>query len=264
MAVFFVVSDVHSFYDEMMAALKEKKFNINNDNHVFVSCGDLLDRGPQSKECLRFVNDLPSSRKILIKGNHEWLMKEAIDRKYFLSHDRSNGTIRTVAQVTGLPEDSWDSFQMLSKMEFNEDWVKYFYSCINYYENEKYIFVHGWIPCLKYEEGIDLFGDYIYSYNPVPDWKVGNWEKATWMNGMDCWKKNIRVHDKTIICGHYHSSWGHSRLHHKGKEYPDSLTDFTDWNYTAFKDRGIINLDACTVISKYINCIKLINQEWSN
>ena len=46
MAVFFVVSDVHSFYDEMMIALKEKKFNINNDNHIFVSCGDLLDRGP--------------------------------------------------------------------------------------------------------------------------------------------------------------------------------------------------------------------------
>ena len=51
-------------------------------------------------------------------------------------------------------------------------------NAIDYAELDDHVFVHGWIPCLKYEEGIDLFGDYIYSYNSVPDWKVGNWEDA--------------------------------------------------------------------------------------
>ena len=42
----FVVSDVHSFYNHLIKALNEKGFDKNNPDHWFVSCGDLLDRGP--------------------------------------------------------------------------------------------------------------------------------------------------------------------------------------------------------------------------
>ena len=42
----YCVSDVHSFYDELMTALTKAGFDINNEEHIFVSCGDLLDRGP--------------------------------------------------------------------------------------------------------------------------------------------------------------------------------------------------------------------------
>ena len=41
----FIVTDVHSFYDEMMLALDKKGFDKDNPNHVFISLGDLLDRG---------------------------------------------------------------------------------------------------------------------------------------------------------------------------------------------------------------------------
>lgn len=40
---YFVFSDVHSFYDELMNALDDKGFNINNQEHVIISCGDLFD-----------------------------------------------------------------------------------------------------------------------------------------------------------------------------------------------------------------------------
>ena len=74
MATYFVVSDVHSFYNEMMYALVKAGFDKDNKNHIFVSLGDLLDRGPDAVKCLEFVNSLPVERKILIKGNHERLM----------------------------------------------------------------------------------------------------------------------------------------------------------------------------------------------
>lgn len=46
---YFIVSDVHSFYDEMMTALNESGFDKTNPDHIFVSLGDLLDRGDQSR-----------------------------------------------------------------------------------------------------------------------------------------------------------------------------------------------------------------------
>ena len=37
MKKYFVFGDVHSFYDELMAALSEKGFDINNPNHLVIS-----------------------------------------------------------------------------------------------------------------------------------------------------------------------------------------------------------------------------------
>ena len=47
----FIVSDVHSYFNEMIQALSNAGFDRNNPNHIFVSLGDLLDRGKQSVEC---------------------------------------------------------------------------------------------------------------------------------------------------------------------------------------------------------------------
>lgn len=55
---YFVVTDVHGFYDEMTSALNEKGFDINNPEHIIISCGDLLDRGPKPKECIDFMMNL--------------------------------------------------------------------------------------------------------------------------------------------------------------------------------------------------------------
>ena len=49
MKKYFVVSDVHGFYDEMKKALDNAGFDIANPDHIFVSCGDLLDRGRQPR-----------------------------------------------------------------------------------------------------------------------------------------------------------------------------------------------------------------------
>ena len=190
MATFFVVSDVHGFYDIMMKSLDEAGFDINNKNHIFVSLGDLLDRGEQPQQCLEFVNSLPKNRKILIKGNHESLIEECINRREFLAHDYHNGTVLTMDLLAQSPEN------IIDQMAQNPLWLNYVTSCIDYYENSKYIFVHGWIPCKRIISGKDLFERYHYVYRFNPTWRSGDWEQARWLNGMDCWDKGIRIPSK--------------------------------------------------------------------
>ena len=52
---YFVVSDVHSFYTKMKEALGRAGFDETNPNHTLRSCGDLFDRGKESKETLEYV-----------------------------------------------------------------------------------------------------------------------------------------------------------------------------------------------------------------
>lgn len=259
MATYFIVSDVHSFYNELQEALSNAGFDINNKNHIFVSLGDLLDRGPDSIKCLEFVNLLPKDRKILIKGNHEYLIEEAIARGYYLSHDYSNGTVKTVEQLNGQRYN--DPNDGLLKVQYNKLLHEYLNSVIDYYETDKYIFVHGWIPCLKYIEGVNLYGEDVAYYEPLPSWRHANWESATWLNGMDCWKSGITISNKTILCGHWHCSWGNCYFHNKGVDLPKSINELDNWYTEPFIDNGIIAIDACTVLSGKVNCIKLGKQK---
>ena len=249
----FVVSDVHSFYNQLIKVLNEKGFDKNNPDHWFVSCGDLLDRGPESQQCLKFVNSL--ERKILIRGNHEDLMEEAINRGVFYSQDMSNGTSSSVYQLTGIYPDTLCSNKeinqlALSLMKDNILWNTYIKQCVNYYEIGNYIFVHGWIPTTTSTlRSLNIRE----SYNPR--WRessIEDWNSARWLNGMSMWDKCIIEPEKTIVCGHWHSSWGHSKLHNKG---PQFNTDKETACFDPFIDRGIIALDGCTAYSSQVNCI---------
>ena len=264
MKTLFVVSDVHSYYNEMIIALSKAGFDAENDNHIFISCGDLLDRGPDSVKCLTFVNSL--DRKILIRGNHEDLLQEAIYRGSFRSHDYNNCTNETVYQLTGIkPSNDDNDFidrTALLDMKTNGLWEEYRAQLVDFYETDKYIFVHGWIP-VKKEFCTYIDKDYnserveqklIYNKN----WRdfISDWNESRWLNGMAMWKQGIVEPDKTIVCGHWHSSYGHSRIHGDGKEFEKDNNELKSI-HTPFYDDGIIAIDACTAYSGFVNCIKL-------
>jgi len=69
----FVVSDLHGFYDMLMAELSEIKFDQDIDR--LFSVGDLVDRGPESMKCLELVQE-PWFHSVV--GNHEDMMIRAI------------------------------------------------------------------------------------------------------------------------------------------------------------------------------------------
>lgn len=243
---YFVVSDIHGFYDKMIDALNEKGFDAHNENHIFVSCGDLLDRGDKPLECLKFVNELPSDRKVLIRGNHEDLMVECIRRGYIKSHDISNGTVATMLNLANSYIDNANDYTLTNFMKEFDPWKKYLSSTIDFFETKSYIFVHGWLP--HNVKDIEENGKITF----IDKWREASarqWAEARWYNGMNEWAGGNFEEDKTIVCGHYHTSFGHCRLHNNGAEFGKTAI------FTPFSDRGILAIDGCTAYSGIVNCV---------
>ena len=55
--------------------------------------------------------------------------------------------------------------------------------------------------------------------------------------------------NKTIVCGHWHTSYGHSKYEHKGTEFGE------DADFSPYYGPGIIAIDACTAFSGKSNCL---------
>ena len=238
MKKYFVFADVHSFYDELMEALDKAGFDINNQDHIIVSLGDLCDRGPKPREVLSFVNSLPEERKLLVIGNHEIMMELMIKRGYADRRDIVNGVRDTAYDILEENEDIRD-------MKHNVYWNEYRKTWHWYFEMGDCIFVHGWIP---HFHNTDRSTTEYYRYDP--DWRnagIVQLDDATWVNGMELWSEGIREPGMTIFCGHWHCSWGHCHLHNDGTEHG------ADACFDPFIDDGIVALDACTPESHRVN-----------
>lgn len=239
----FVASDIHGYFNQWQAALRDAGWEEDNENHVLVVLGDLLDRGPQPRKCLEFVNALPSRRKILVRGNHEDLMEAMIARREFRIYDWQNGTIQTAMELTGYGDTLFTELDIFDAMRRHEAYNTYISSLVDYYENDTHVFCHGWIPSTADK-----------------DWRQGDWEEARWINGMDAWAKGIRVAGKTVVCGHWHTSWGHHHLHNDSPEWDNKFSTnpaHRKANFAPFVDDGILALDACTAASGKVNVVVL-------
>ena len=251
----FVMSDIHSFYDAMMSALEKNGFDINNKDHHLVICGDLFDRGPDAVKVFEFVKRMSDEGRFnYVYGNHEDLLfdcvREVYRRRGISSHHVSNGTLDTLVQITGFNKyDIYDCTCDPTEFAHKIDPLLNFIAdnAVDYIEAGDYIFVHGWIPCDSYNGKVAENWD-----TPEADWN-----RARWINGMSAWHRGARLPGKTIVCGHYHSSWGHSHLHQDRKEFPQK--NRVDWekSFEPFVDEGIIALDACTAYSGFVNCVVL-------
>lgn len=251
---YFVVSDVHSFYPELKEALDGAGFDENNPQHFFVSCGDLMDRGDWTRKCLKFVNNLPADRKILIRGNHESLMEKALARGEFALHDVKNGTAKSAYDLADYGLTTFTEKDVIQSVKHNEEYNKYINSLIDYYETPNYIFVHGWIPCNRTDSNPYHTRGVNFTFDD--NWREGNWYDASWICGINAYKQGIVVPNKTIICGHWHCSYAWSELVDSKKyaEFPDGEHKVI---FDACEVPGAMFIDACTAYSQKVNCVVL-------
>ena len=234
---YFVSSDIHGYYDEWMSELKIKGFDINNPNHKIIICGDVLDRGKQPKQIIEFI--LAHKDKIIfIRGNHEDLMQEMIDRNSNTHADLTNGTAYTIVDL--YPEWMISEFDLkkIAKVTGLEEMLSL---TIDYYETEHYIFVHGWIPTY---DGINLYN---------PDWRDASpqlWENARYRNPVMMYRHKIFEPNKTIVCGHWHCSalW-HEYNPREYEEFGENA------NFEPFITKDMIALDACTYHTRKVNVV---------
>ncbi|MCX4363147.1 MAG: metallophosphoesterase [Clostridia bacterium] len=260
---YYVVADVHGYYDYMVEALQEKGFFEDKEPHKLVVCGDIYDRGPQNKEVENFVAQLLDKDEIiLIRGNHEDLLMSFIDTlpslsEYDLrfSHSYTNGTVDTVREIVGASMKKMILAPQIVSEQFKKSltYTKIIPAMLNYYETERYIFVHGWIPATANGfGGMGLFFEY------DPKWREANnadWTYARWYNGMLAAHQGVVEAGKIIVCGHWHCSFGHAHYEENGSEFGK------DADFSPYYGDGIIALDACTIQSKKVNCIVINDKE---
>ena len=241
---YFVVADVHGFYDEMKAALDAAGFDPENENHTLVSCGDAIDRGPRPNEVIKYFVNLP--RKVLVRGNHEDLMDELMNNPYGPQmHDDFNGTYNTLIELASKHHKvnygtkisktlarymEWEELRNFPKAE--KTYRAYRDLLVDYFEIEHYVFVHGWIPT----EG---FG---YKDN-WRDAEPTRWCSARWMNGADCTVIQIFEPNKTIVCGHIHAAAWHQHF--------EGAAPYAD--HSPYVSKDVIAMDTCTALSKKVN-----------
>ena len=236
---YFVSSDIHGFFDEWQKALKDKGFDIDNPEHKIIICGDLFDRGSRPKEIIDFV--LKNKDKvILIRGNHEDLMEQMIERNSSDYGDLCNGTAQTIVDL--YPEWQISEFD-LNKIAKETRLQEVLDMCVDYYETKHYIFVHGWIPIIE--------NCYLYD----SDWRTARkerWGKARWANPVEMYRYEIYEPNKTIVCGHWHCSalW-HEQNSDEYEEFGDKA------NFEPFKTENMIAIDACTTYSHKVNVVVL-------
>lgn len=236
---YFVSSDIHGYFDEWQKALKEKGFEENNPEHKIIVCGDLFDRGRQPKQIIDFVLS-HKDKFILIRGNHEDLMQDMIDRNKNTYGDLCNGTAQTIVDLCPKWQVSEFDLKKIAKKTGLQEVLD---MCVDYYETSKYIFVHGWIPIIEY--------CYLYDES----WRNASkqrWQKARWISPVEMYRYGIYEPNKTIVCGHWHCS----ALWHE--QNPDKYDEFGKRaNFNPFITKNMIALDACTAYSHKVNVVVL-------
>ena len=233
----------------MIDAVTAKGYDKDNPEHIIISLGDIFDRGDEPYEMLKFFNSIPRDRKILVAGNHEDLLEDALVRRDFLSHDHHNETDKTVKMLYKHehPDEDWiaTTFDMCDWMIKWEPYKQYVSELQDYAVVGKYIFVHGWIPY------------WCKSPDNLARADRADWRDARWTNGMRAWHNGIRIDDYTIVCGHWHTSYGNSHYHHSGIEFINPKIDYGNSvpyeNFNPFIDEGIVALDGCTAYSGRVN-----------
>ena len=243
---FFVISDVHGFYDEMIDALEKAGFDINNPNHWIIGCGDYVDRGPKPWETIKWLHNLP--RKILVRGNHEELFESCCYRGEPYMHDVHNGTAQTIIDLASRNPMYQGYFPDAAEYALKR--TKAFRdSMVNYFETKNYIFVHSWIPVIS-KDGKPAHHLYGRSFEFNPNWRDATpqeWKDSRWGNPFDMAARGL-LPDKTVVFGHWHSSTGWAQSEGRSEFGEDAKFD-------PYYGDGFIAIDACTAHSGKCNVL---------
>lgn len=138
----FAIGDVHGCADKLSVLLDRLPLDRKRDTLVFL--GDLIDRGPASKEVIETICRLRRQgfAVVCLLGNHEYLLREYRDSgdAALLPYLRANGIEKTLASYGAVTQRGLVdlSFMPAAHQEFIA-------SLIPYWETEEFIFVHAGI-----------------------------------------------------------------------------------------------------------------------
>lgn len=234
----FVVSDIHGYCTLLTQALAEAGFDENDEDHLFVFCGDLFDRGRENRKVYDYVRQL--KHKILIRGNHDERLAEIIRDGRANIYDLRNGVKTTLEEFFGPGAvDDDGRLSVGENSEMAEELLSFIGGMGDYYETEHYVFTHGWLP-LQPECNVSYIRE---------DWRGADnaaWHYARFLEWQLLYSTPARLPGKTIVCGHRPTQFAH---------FFDPRRDRTDSG--VFYGSGMIAIDAGTVRSGRVNVLVL-------
>lgn len=281
---YFVCSDLHSHYTPLIESLNKAGYDMNNPEHKLIVCGDVFDRGDETLEVYKYLKSIPKEHRVLVRGNHENLYLELLEKYLPDSYDYSNGTVKTFCHIAkvdpkkmdasfwyrkysgdhsinvrNILENIWMTIkEKVSKSRITK-WLKS-KEWVNYYELGRFIFVHSFIP-LEY----DISFGWRENLRYMPEWRNAfqyEWNDAMWgcpysdfLNGY--FTPEIK-NGKTLVCGHWHS-FGF-REYFGGFKYKNDK----DIDFSIFYSKYLIALDTCSVLSKKVNVMVIDNGKCYN
>lgn len=97
----YLVTDIHGQYQAFQKALQDASFAPRQGTSLYV-LGDMIDRGPQSKDVLLFLLELRQqypTQVFLLKGNHEQMLEDWLSRRgdaeNYLRFNGGDATVRS-------------------------------------------------------------------------------------------------------------------------------------------------------------------------
>lgn len=257
---YYFISDIHSYYDEMIAALKDFEYDENDPNSKLIVLGDIFDRGTQAIQTYQYLKRLTDEGKaIVLYGNHHKFLidfLEGTDKSAF--NYNYNGLNETLADFwhRTMPFESYLLFEYVDndiddayakfakvcsrdiKKEFPDllPWLK---SMPRYFETNETIATHG---------ALDL---------ECKDWhfpektrhNLRGWDALDFDDGNFILQKNTT--GKRVIVGHFGT--GHLRQKH-------NLGDKEDYSILHTKDNKYF-IDGCTAYTHKVNVLVVIENE---
>ena len=166
------IGDIHGC-PQTLDALLERLGPTEDDHLVFV--GDYVDRGPDSRGVIeRLLNLREEHRCTFLRGNHEALMLEGLDRgiKDLWFANGGQSTLRSYMQ-NGSPQ------------RVPEEHLEFVRSTELYHETPEFLFVHGGVkPHISIDDNLRRFDEDIFL-----------WERSHLQASRFSW-------EKTVVCGH--------------------------------------------------------------
>jgi serine/threonine protein phosphatase 1 len=215
-----VISDVHGQIDSFNQLLEKVKYNEAED--LLFLLGDYVDRGKDPKACVQKARVLEKLGAIVLKGNHEDMMENALTGSgspEYLTQWVANGGARTLKSYGVDPGNLYQNIvkgspQLPDELLDDLEWI----SKLNVYaQTEHYIFVHAGVdPEKKLEE---------------TDEETFLWIRTPFFNGYHG--------KKTVIFGHTPTMFFHNS------------------NHVYFGNNNIIGIDGGCVFGGQLNCLEL-------
>ena len=180
------VSDIHAHYDEFARLLRKCDYN-NESDYLFI-LGDILEKGRQNIEALRFVYELSLDPKcVCIKGNNDTMVtRMAFDdeKEKFLERltYRPVNAYTQMAESIGITDFTADfDYKRNTVNEKFAEELSFISELPHAIETEKYVFVHA---------GVEN----------RPDWENSS---EQFVLCEPWWIRSSHALDKYVVVGHF-------------------------------------------------------------